>query len=272
MSQTNQTSPPEPPELPSRLPAIVLVHGGFSHPGVYSAFLSALSQAGFVARCPHLPTSFDNPSRKGSLEDDIAAVRKEITELAQDGRSIIVLAHSWGGFVTAEAVSPELYHPAASTSNSKGGIVHLIYLSALMLEPGFSAMDQYARASGPDPIQLDFNEDGTASVANVAELFYNDVDSSEERHRLAAKHVRHNFAEIAREATGTPWKDLPMTYVYCERDMAFPLAAQTKLVETTMKAVPAKRFVEMRLDCGHFPFCSMPDEVVRIVRKVSNAA
>ena len=94
MSQTTSPSPSRPHP---RLPTIVLVHGGFSHPGVYSPFLTALFQAGFVARCPHLPTNFDGPSHKDRLEDGIAVVRKEIIELALDGHSIIVPAHSWGG-------------------------------------------------------------------------------------------------------------------------------------------------------------------------------
>lgn len=269
MSQAIQTSPSRPL---SRLPAIVLVHGGFSHPGVYSSFLSALSQAGFIARCPHLPTSFDEHSPKGCLEDDIAAVRKAIIELAQDGHTIIVLAHSWGGFIASEAISPNMYFPAASTSKSEGGIVHLIYLSAWMLEPGTSVMDQFAKSSVPHKMLIEFDEDGTARVSNVAECWYNDIDSPGERQRQAAKHVRHNLVEARRKATTTPWKDVPTTFVYCERDMALALVAQAEMVDATMKVVPAKRFTEMRLDCGHFPFCSMPDEVVRVVQDVWNAA
>ena len=269
MSQTSHTSSYRPL---SRLPAIVLVHGGFSHPGVYSPFLSALSQAGYIARCPHLPTSFDDHSAKGGLEDDIAAVRKEVTELAREGHSIIVLAHSWGGFVASEAISPDMYSPAPGTSNSEGGVVHLIYLSAWMLEPGISVMDQFAKSSAPNKMQIDFNEDGTARVSNVAECWYNDVDTPEERQRLAAKHVQHDLGEATRKATTTPWKDVPTTFVYCERDMAFAPVAQAEMVEATTRAVPAKHLTEMRLDCGHFPFCSMPDEVVRVVQTISNAA
>ena len=269
MSQKLQSSPSRPN---SRLPAILLVHGGFSNPGVYSPFLSSLSQAGFVARCPHLPTSFDDHSPKGCLDDDIAAVRKEVTELAQDGHSIIVLAHSWGGFVASEAISPDLYFPAPQISKSEGGVVHLIYLSAWMLEPGTSVMDQFAKSSAPNELLIDFNEDGTARVANVAECFYNDVDSPDERQRLAAKHMRHDLSEATRKATKTPWKDVPTTFVYCERDRAFAPVAQAEMVDATTKAVRAKRFTEMKLDGGHFPFCSMPDEVVKVVREVWNAA
>ena len=267
-----QTSPASPSRPLSRFPAVVLVHGGFSHPGVYSPLLSALSQAGFVARCPHLPTSFDDHAHKGCLEDDIAAVRKEIIELASGGHSIIVLAHSWGGFVASEAISPDLYSPTPSTSESGGGVVYLIYLSAWMLEPGATVMDQFAKSSAPNNIQLDFNEDGTARVSNVAECFYNDVDSPEEKQRLAGKHVQHNLAEGTRKATTTPWKDVPTTFVHCEKDMAFAPVAQAEMVDATTKAVPAKRFAQMRLDCGHFPFCSMPDEVVRVVQNVWNVA
>ena len=249
-----------------------MVHGAFSHPGVYSPFLSALSQAGFVARCPRLPTSFDDHSPKGSLEDDIAAVRKEVTELARDGHSIIVLAHSWGGFVASEAISPDLYFPAPQTSKSEGGVVHLIYLSAWMLEPGTSVMDQFDKCSAPNAMQIDFSEDGTARVTNVAECFYNDVDSPNERQRLAAKHMRHDLSEATRKATTTPWKDVPTTYVYCEQDMGFVPVAQAEMVDATTRAVPAKGFTEVKLDSGHFPFCSMPDEVLKVVQEVWNAA
>lgn len=126
-----------------------------------------------MARYPRLPTSFDDHSPKGYLEDDFAAVCKEITELTQDGYSIIVPAHSWGGFVASEAISPDLYSPRPGTSNGIGGVVYPISFSAWMLEPGTLVMDQFAKSSAPNRMR----------VIHVVEFFCNNFDAPEERQR-----------------------------------------------------------------------------------------
>ena len=119
-------------------PAVIVIHGAYSTPDTYSNFLSALSHASFIPRCPHLPTSSNERPPRDYLEDDIAAVRKEDRGLAEAGHPIIVIAHSWGGFVASESIDEDLCVPAFDLGKEKRGIVHIIYISAWLLLPGDS--------------------------------------------------------------------------------------------------------------------------------------
>lgn len=254
----------------SKKPAVVMVHGGFTLPETYDVFLVALSRAGFVVRCPRLPTSAHPGDPKASLTDDVVAVRKEVTEVAQAGHPVILLAHSWGGFVASEAMSNLRYMTASNSQTITGLVKHITYLSAWMLAPLSSVMEQFTNSPVPSILKLEVNNDGTARVKNVEEGFYNDIEASEEKERLTSLHVEHNFAETKQKATVTPWEDVPTTFVYCEQDLSFPLASQKQMVMKAIETVPPKKFSEASLNSGHFPFCSMPNEVVRIVQEVWN--
>ena len=116
--------------------------------------------------------------------------------------------------------------------------------------------------------QLEVNEDGTARVTNIEESFYNDIDSVEERQNLASKHVLHHFVEAAKKATRTPWKNVPTTFVYCEKDLSIPLKMQKDMVADLVRSMPSQSIVEAKLDAGHFSFCSMPHEVAKVVKEV----
>ena len=249
-------------------PAVVLVHGGFSTPNIYDDFLSVLSLAGFVTRCPHLPTSSNERPPRGYLEDDIAAVRREVRELAEAGHPIVVIAHSWGGFVTSESIGQDLCVSSSELGKGKGGIVHLIYISAWLLLPGDWVQLRYTNPDVRSHTQLEVNEDGTARVTNIEESFYNDIDSVEERRSLASKHVLHHFVEAAKKATRTHWKNVPTTFVYCEKDLSIPLEMQKGMVADLVRSVPPQSFAEANLDAGHFSFCSMPHEVAKVVKEI----
>lgn len=249
-------------------PAVVFIHGAFSTPDIYDDFLSALSRAGFIARCPHLATSSNERPPKGWLEDDIAAVRNEVRELGEAGHPIIAIAHSWGGFVASESISQDLCVSSSDLSKGKGGIIHVIYVSAWVLLPGDSIMLRFTDPNTSFITQVDTNEDGSARITNIEDCFYNDIDSVEERYNLALKHVLHHFTEVAQKATRTPGKVVPTTFVYCEKDLAVPLGLQKSMVADVVGSLPPMSLVEAKLDAGHFPFCSMPDEVVKIVEGV----
>jgi pimeloyl-ACP methyl ester carboxylesterase len=121
--------------MPGAKPAILIVHGGYQLPLIWSSFIYTAQNTGFQICCPRLPTCGDRHPPKASLADDINAVRTATTELALSGRSIIVLGHSYGGIVASEAVTPEFYGPLKNSKSGDSvggccGVVHMIYLSA----------------------------------------------------------------------------------------------------------------------------------------------
>ncbi|WP_437307271.1 alpha/beta fold hydrolase [Sorangium sp. So ce388] len=63
-----------------------------------------------------------------------------------------------------------------------------------------------------------------------------------------------------RGRAGPAWQELPSTYVICERDNAIPVFAQEAMSQRAREV--------RRLDAGHSPFLSRPDDVAALVRDV----
>lgn len=76
-----------------------------------------------------------------TVEDDAVAVRNAAMELMDNGHPIIVLAHSYGGIVVAEAIGEDLFAKLPSGP----GVVHLIHLSAWLILPRFSVNDMFEK-------------------------------------------------------------------------------------------------------------------------------
>ena len=74
-----------------------------------------------------------------TFDDDVKAVRKKAIELAAAERSIIVLAHSYGGIVAADAIDGELC--AHIRPPGTGGITKLVLLNAWLPLKGNSLRD-----------------------------------------------------------------------------------------------------------------------------------
>lgn len=68
-------------------------------------------------------------------------------------------------------------------------------------------------------------------------------------------------------ATAASWKNIPTSYLLCEKDMAIPAAGQEAMTDA-VKATGAEIEVT-RIDAGHSPFLSKPDETVAWLRRVA---
>ena len=266
--------------------AVLLVHAGFHLPETYAPFLTELSAAGFVVRCPRLPTNGDVKPPKATLHDDVAAVRAEILNLIGAGHRIIVISHSYGGLVASEAITEDLYakkktkkNPDDDANNGReeeeekqvgGGVIQLVYLSAWLLQPGTSLPQLFQKHGFQCALELDV--DPTTRMAlpkNAPEAFYNDLPAADAQ-ALTDKLVTLNFAQTGTVITGAPWRDVPTTFVHCTRDRGMFLDLQEKMVMDAVEGGGGGGMVMQvkRLEAGHGPFWSMPGAVVRVLEEV----
>ena len=242
--------------------AVLIVHGAYFLPSAWEAFRQGLTQAGFIVRCPRLPTCGDGRPPTALLEQDVMAVRTAAQELINSGHIIIVLAHSYGGIVASEAINHDLY-----ARDSGKGVAYLIYLSAWLVQPGSSLADVITKYGFQCKVDIRINEDSTVAVKNAPESFFNDIDSAKAE-ELASSNVTHNWLAASGQVNGAPWKDLPMTYIYCTQDLAIMLPLQESMVQDALNAVGSSRLITETIDSGHCPFLSKPEEVIRILHQV----
>ncbi|GIH67219.1 alpha/beta hydrolase [Microbispora siamensis] len=225
---------------------VVFVHGACVRDGEWWWHRAAafLETAGVTSSAPPLPSCGETGLRPGadgpSLPDDVGAVRAHLESLAGP---VVVVAHSYGGVVTAEAAAglPE--------------VRHLLFVTSFLPEPGESLASFGDGAPAP---YLDFGTDGTFGVRpeTATRTFLQDCDEK----AVAGAHdrlVRQSAAVTVRPVGAAAWKEIASTYLVCARDNGTPPAVQRA------QAARAGRVVE--IDAGHHPFLSRPREVADLV-------
>jgi len=123
-------------------PSILLIPGSFSLPEGYDPLIDAVAAKGYEIRGLHYPSvGLKTGPREGappSMYDDAAFIAKETEKLADEGKDVILIAHSYGGIPTTESTKG-LGKKEREAQGKKGGIVRLAYMTALVPPAGVSA-------------------------------------------------------------------------------------------------------------------------------------
>ena len=262
---------------PITKPTILIIHGAYFTPEAWQPFIHSLSQAGFEAHCPRLPTCGDKNHPTGTFadcrpasatfDDDVKAVRKKAIEIAGAERSIIVLAHSYGGVVAADAIDGELC--AHIRPPGTGGVIQLVLLSAWLPLKDNSLRDCLELHGFKSECDIGYNENGTATLKNPTETLFNDVRPLVHADELAAATVTHNAAATGHKIKTAPWVKVPTTYIHCKQDKAIFPELQESMVRDAVLIGGAKGLRTETLDAGHCPFLSMPSELIGVIQKVA---
>jgi pimeloyl-ACP methyl ester carboxylesterase len=222
---------------------VVFVHGACVRDGSWWWHRTAalLRERGVNSVTPALPSCGETgvPAGTGGagLAEDVAAVR----QVLRDGdEPTIVVAHSYGSIVTAEA--------AAGMSS----VHHLLLISSYLPEVGQSLAD--FGPADPAPF-LDVDPDaGTFGVRPelLVDTFLPDCDPDVQI-QAAAHLARQSVRVTGQPVAAAAWHDMPSTYLVCAQDRGTPAALQREFARR------AGRVVE--LDAGHHPFLSQPAAV-----------
>lgn len=226
---------------------VVFVHGACVKDGSWWWHRTAelLVERDIASEAPALPSCGETgraPDAQGpGLVEDVAAVRDVLT--AGDEPTVVV-AHSYGGIVTAEAAS------------GVDAVRHLLLVSSYLPEVGQSL----SSFGGEEPAPfLDIDpEGGTFTVRKDAlvETFLQDCDPDTQR-QAADKTARQSLAVLGQPVQAAAWQNLDSTYLVCAEDRGTPVALQREFASRAGSVV--------ELDAGHHPFLSQPATVRDLV-------
>ena len=222
---------------------VVFVHGACVRDGSWWWHRSAalLEEQGVASVAPALPSCGETglPAGAGGpgLPEDVAAVRAVL----QDGdEPTVVVAHSYGGIVTAEA--------AAGVES----VHHLLLVASYLPEVGQRLSDF---GSGEPAPFLDVDPGaGTFGVRPelLADTFLQDCDR--EVQAQAADHLARQGVQVLGQPVGAAaWQQVPSTYLVCAQDRGTPAHLQREFARRAGDVV--------ELDAGHHPFLSQPHGV-----------
>ncbi|PGH30940.1 hypothetical protein GX50_06297 [[Emmonsia] crescens] len=233
-------------------PSIIFLPGAWNGPEYFGDVTTQLNERGYEVHALHLLTAGLDP--KSTPSDDIALVQKTTQALADEGKDVILVMHSYGGFVGSESAKGLLKKDRLAQSKA-GGIVHLVYLAGL---PGIEGEILVENV----PEWVKFQGEWT-TVENAQEIFYNDLPSSMVD-ELAAKLLPHAASIYTHPLAYAGYKYVPTTYLLCTQDQALPFKVQ--------KAIVASAHGLMRTeicDAGHFCMLSMPERVTNVIIKAA---
>jgi pimeloyl-ACP methyl ester carboxylesterase len=234
----------------------VFVHGAWHGAWCWAPVLRELAGAGVPTVAVDLPGHGADPRPLA----DVAADTAHVTEVLDgiDG-PVVLIGHSYGGVVITGAGA----HP---------NVRHLVYLAALLLDEGETAMS--AAVAESDAAQLDhsgrpdlmaavrFEDDGvtcTIDPDQATAIFFADC-SPEVAADAVARLGPQRMTNLGEPATAVAWRDRPSTYVVCEDDGAIHPGLQELLARRSDTVV--------RWPTSHSPFLSRPDLVADLVREV----
>ena len=214
--------------------SILLVHGAWHCAWCWNLVEKELKNKGVDARSLNLPFT--------GVNDDIASVSNVLEDI---DNQVILLGHSYGGIVISSA------------AEAKDNVDQLIYLSAILLEPGESMQLDGSK------IQIDVDENLMSEVKESSAIpaFYGDVDPKLAK---ASIELLRPFPIVSgSQGIGEAWREKHSTYIVCREDKAIPPELQYVM------AKKADRIIEWK--CGHSPFLSKPKLVIDLLLNLASS-
>ncbi|GAA3736608.1 alpha/beta hydrolase [Streptomyces tremellae] len=216
-------------------PVLVLVHGAHHDGGCWDPVVRLLARRGVRAHAVDLPLT--------SYDDDTAAVREAVRGAAAGGRTVVLVAHSYGGL------------PVSAGGH---GADRLVYVAARMPLPGRSPAGLTPRWGHPAyRAACEVRADGAVVLRPEArDVLYSASPAA--LADAAAGRWRPMWSAVPAEPLADPaWLRRPTLYVVCARDRTVRVDAQ--------RACAAEATESAELDCDHAPFLSAPGPLAALL-------
>lgn len=229
---------------------VVFVHGACVRDGSWWWHRTGelLAERGVDSEAPALPSCGETGESTGAagpgLADDVTAVRQVLNRSEE---ATVVVAHSYGGIVAAEA--------AAGLDTVR----HLLLISSYLPQVGQSLSSFGGEEPAPflhiDP------EGGTFTVRTdtLAETFLQDCDPEIQQEAMG-KTASQSMAVLGQPVKSAAWQHIASTYLVCTQDQGTPVERQREFAGRAGSVV--------EIEAGHHPFLSQPTAVHDLVLSV----
>ncbi|ROW10093.1 hypothetical protein VMCG_02034 [Cytospora schulzeri] len=259
--------------------AVVICHASYHTPALYGPFLEALKAKCIDAYCPQLPTAdltklnvgdvknpdFDLEPPAGGYpqgEEDTQAVLEVLRPLVDEGKKILIIGHSSGGWVATEAARPELQAKTRAADGARGGIIGIFYMGAFVIPVGESIHSFFQPKDGNRvvPPFMTFHKHGFTGLGTINQpekFLFNDLDPAD-----AQKWSRALTASpiLTTKLSNDAYSALPSAYLVLEGDLTLPKEYQEGMV--ALQGQKTGQFTIYRCPAGHSPHLSWTDGVV----------
>lgn len=244
-------------------PTILFVPGAWHLPSCYDLVTAPLSAAGFPTVSVALPSNSHTPIP--SFEPDITAIRAALVPLVEDGKDVVVVAHSYGSVPTNEAIQG-LTRRERQGKGLQGGVLHYVFISAFITPVGVSLMDAL---QGKDLAWFIVQEDKMlVRPDGPRDIFYGDLEEAQAE-MWVGRLVPFSYQCYFGKTRYAACREVESTYVFCTEDRAIPIQVQEGMVQGAEEG--GARFGRVVLEgSSHSPMLSRPGEIVDVIKKVAD--
>lgn len=151
---------------PMSKPTVLIVSGAAHTPKHFEPLKTLLESSGYDVYNPRLPSNSIYPPDH-SYQRDVDTVREIAEQLAHEEKRIIVLMHSYGGFVGTDAMAG-LGLEARARQGLRGGIEWLAYMTAWLPAKGQGINDTSALSAD---VQTQLSMIGVVSTMDYFSVF-----------------------------------------------------------------------------------------------------
>jgi len=225
----------------STKPTIIFVHGIWADGSSWAAQIEALQAKGYPV------ISVQNPIT--SLADDVAATKRAI---ARAKGNVILVGHSWGGFVITQA-------------GNDPKVVGLVYVAAFAPDLGESVPTLSANGPANSLGKYFEPQDGFIflSRAGVGAVFAQDL-SAKQQDVIYATQTPASQTVFGDKSGEPAWKTKASWYIVSKSDNAI----SPDLERFMAKRIKAKT---TEIDASHVVMISHPAAVLAIIEEAANA-
>ena len=122
-------------------PSIVIVPGSFAPPSIYTFLNQKLTSYGYETITISLPSVGTKDEASGvTLNDDALRIQETTERLADEGKDILLMMHSYGGVPGSESAK-NLSKIERENEGKNGGIVKLLYMASIIAPEGKTVAD-----------------------------------------------------------------------------------------------------------------------------------
>lgn len=264
-------------------PTIVLVPGSFSDLSFYKDnIIAGLEAKGVSVEAVHnlssgLSAGQARPGPPPSMYDDAAQIAKVAETLADEGKDVIIVAHSYGGVPATQSVKG-LSKEERQKQGKRGGIVRLGYITCLVPEYGANGSSVLAGAPPEQTVPMGVDADGWMYhevPETTARICLNNLSDRDEAVAWIKKMPKHSAVSFGDALTHEGFRDVPVSYLLCEDDLCIsPLVQQAGI--DMMEKRSGRKVDVTRIKADHCCNITAPKEtvdwLVNVVEKSSAAS
>lgn len=225
----------------------VLVHGHWHGGWAFAPVQRVLEARGHRTLAPDLPS--DQP-----LAGAAHNARAVLEAMGDGGDDTVLVGHSAGGLTI----------PVVARARP---VARLIFIAALLPEPGLSVSDQFA--SEPDIALPGFRwnerDDGLLDMEDDIALEYFFHDCPPDASRAAVARLRPQTERTLVEVTPlTAWPGTPRGAIACRHDRIINPSWQERAARDRLGVEP------ITLDCGHSPALACPEALADALESLAH--